>query len=85
MAQPARKPGSDVHAPARVWLAPEVKDRDRRPEYAWLREHAHEYSGEWVALDGDRLLAHGVDFAAIVALIPLEGRENVLFHRVVLD
>lgn len=26
-------------------------------EGVWLREHAHEYSGCWVVLDGDRLIA----------------------------
>jgi len=31
----------------------------RRIEMEWLRNHGHEYAGEWVALDGNRLLAHG--------------------------
>ena len=30
-------------------------------ELEWLREHRDQYIGEWVALDGDRLLAHGSD------------------------
>jgi uncharacterized protein DUF5678 len=30
-------------------------------EQAWLKEHRNEYVGQWVALDGDRLLAHGTD------------------------
>jgi Family of unknown function (DUF5678) len=25
----------------------------------WLATHAREYAGQWVALDGDRLIAHG--------------------------
>jgi hypothetical protein len=25
----------------------------------WIAEHAREYAGQWVALDGDRLIAHG--------------------------
>jgi len=33
------------------------RDRDRTAEYAWLREHAGEYSGQWVAVSGDVLLA----------------------------
>jgi hypothetical protein len=32
---------------------------DCTPERRWLAEHGHEYAGQWVALDGDRLLAHG--------------------------
>jgi hypothetical protein len=27
----------------------------------WISEHSHEYKGEWVALAGDRLIAHGFD------------------------
>ena len=30
-------------------------------ELQWLKEHREEYAGQWVALDGDRLLAHGPD------------------------
>jgi len=27
----------------------------------WLAAHAREYVGQWVALDGDTLIAHGPD------------------------
>ncbi|SRR5258708_25076842 len=30
-------------------------------ERAWLDAHRDEYLGEWVALDGDHLVAHGTD------------------------
>lgn len=30
-------------------------------ELRWLKEHRHEYIGQWVALDGDRLVAHGTN------------------------
>ena len=30
---------------------------DRTREMEWVREHKHEYAGQWVALDGDRLIA----------------------------
>jgi Family of unknown function (DUF5678) len=32
---------------------------DSRRELQWLATHAREYAGQWVALDGDRLIAHG--------------------------
>ena len=32
---------------------------DSRREVQWLAAHAREYAGQWVALDGDRLIAHG--------------------------
>jgi len=30
-------------------------------EMEWLRQHSKEYEGEYVVLDGDRLVAHGKD------------------------
>jgi hypothetical protein len=30
-------------------------------ELRWLKDHRHEYMGQWVALDGDRLVAHGTN------------------------
>jgi hypothetical protein len=30
-------------------------------ELQWLAEHRREYAGQWVALDRDRLLAHGAN------------------------
>lgn len=32
--------------------------KDRSREDAWLKQHRHEYPGEWLALDGDRLVSH---------------------------
>jgi len=40
-----------------------VNDASR--EQAWLSRHRDEYAGEWVALDGDRLIAHGPDAKAV--------------------
>ena len=37
--------------------------RDR--EFLWLDRHSGDYAGEWVALDGERLLAHGIDGRAV--------------------
>ena len=34
---------------------------DASEELRWLKEHRHEYIGQWVALDGDRLVAHGTN------------------------
>ncbi|MGE0887746.1 MAG: hypothetical protein AB7P14_29855 [Blastocatellales bacterium] len=30
---------------------------DRTKEREWVEQHKHEYPGQWVALDGDRLIA----------------------------
>ncbi|MBO0860240.1 MAG: hypothetical protein J2P21_17560, partial [Chloracidobacterium sp.] len=34
---------------------------DSTREFKWLSEHAREYAGQWVALDGDRLIAHSLN------------------------
>ena len=37
---------------------PPVALPDSTRELRWLTEHAREYAGQWVALDGDRLIAN---------------------------
>ncbi|HZS06359.1 MAG TPA: DUF5678 domain-containing protein [Blastocatellia bacterium] len=46
---------------------------DLQRELDWLKEHAHEYIGEWVVLDGDRLVGHGPDPRPIFAQARAEG------------
>lgn len=47
------------------------------PDYSaalqWLDEHAREYAGQWVALDGNRLIAHGSDARAVYAAAKADG------------
>ena len=42
-------------------------------EMRWLREHGSEYSGRWVALDGDRLVAVGEHARDVYAEAHAEG------------
>ena len=46
---------------------------DRTREMQWLHDHAREYIGQWVALDGDRLIAHGPDAKAVFAAARADG------------
>lgn len=50
--------------------APTYNTHER--EHAWVECHRDEYLNQWVALDGDRLLAHGRD-ARQVYLTALEA------------
>jgi len=35
--------------------------RNNEQERAWIEAHREQYLNQWVALDGDRLVAHGMD------------------------
>lgn len=37
----------------------------REPEMRWLSEHRREYIGQWVALDGERLVSHNEDLGKV--------------------
>jgi hypothetical protein len=39
----------------------------------WIAEHAREYAGQWVALDGARLIAHGSDHDEVWAAAQASG------------
>ena len=42
-------------------------------EMQWLVDHAREYAGQWVALDGDRLIAHGTNAKEVYASANADG------------
>lgn len=46
---------------------------DPEPSRQWMNEHAHEYAGQWIALDGDRLIAHGEEAAEVFAAADADG------------
>ena len=46
----------------------------------WISEHSHEYRGEWVALAGDRLIAHGTEGDPVYAAARAEGGIPFLFR-----
>lgn len=45
----------------------DMRAPDRSREYAWIKKHGAEYSGNYVALEGEQLLAHGADGATVLA------------------
>jgi hypothetical protein len=46
---------------------------DPIPNQRWMTEHAHEYGGQWVALDSGRLIAHGPNAAEVYAAADADG------------
>lgn len=56
--------------------------KDRTREMKWIEEHKHEYAGQWVALDGARLIAASLIHAEISAAIKADGARLPLIHRI---
>lgn len=50
-----------------------VADTDYAKELRWLAEHQREYAGEWVALEGDRLITHGKNAKEVFAAARTSG------------
>src|SRR5438552_7024880 len=59
-------------------VPPPVPYKDRSREYQWLKEQAREYVGEWVALEGDQLVAHGPTGKEVFAAADAAGVERPL-------
>lgn len=56
VAQKRRKPPFEAKI-----IATNLPVRDYSRENDWLEKHRDEYDGQWVALDGDNLIAAGFD------------------------
>lgn len=55
-------------------------------EREWIEEHRAEFAGEWVALDGDTLLSHGLDGRQVYADARAKGvRVPFVVHLESLD
>lgn len=50
-----------------------IRMPDPEPSRRWMNEHSHEYDGQWVALDGDRLIAHGPNAEEVFAAADADG------------
>ena len=65
----------------RVPGAPQFRSLDQ--DYAWLRDHAHEYPGCWLAVFEGRLLAADTDLNRVteIARRELGNTDAVLFYQ----
>jgi Family of unknown function (DUF5678) len=60
----------------------EQKGEKFRLALNWIHEHRQEFDGQFVLLDGDKLLAHGKDAKPLYAEARSKGIETPLVHRV---
>jgi len=52
---------------------------DPAPSLRWIEEHRAEFAGQYVALDGDRLVAHSTDPQEIIAAVRASGLNGLFF------
>lgn len=55
---------------------------ERRSELEWLAKNSRAYAGQWVALDGSRLVAHGLKLADVSAQARDAGIAEPMFASV---
>ena len=65
--QKPSKPPLDQRVP------PKPMPEGGRRALQWVTEHAREYTGQWVALDGDRLIAHSPNHDEVWAAARASG------------
>jgi hypothetical protein len=58
---------------------PPFDTQDSTPSLRWIEEHRAEFAGQYVALEGDRLVAHGTDPKEIIAAVRASGLNGLFF------
>ena len=72
----------NVTAPLAPSYPPEWPRFSPPPTLEWLANESRPYAGEWVALDGNRLVAHGPKLAAVKAAAEEAGVSQPFFASV---
>ena len=55
--------------------------KDRSQENEWLAKHQDQYAGQWVALDGSRLISHGLVLKEVMVEVEKVGVKDALVVR----
>lgn len=73
LSETLQEPAPETTPPRDKRVAPIIPNADFSLSVKWLAEHSVEYGGQWVALDGDRLIAHGQAAKEIFAAADAAG------------
>lgn len=73
-APPQTKPPRDKRVPCEP-------QPDRTLEWEWIKNHQDEYAGQWVALEGDRLVAARSNRMELSEALKLTQANRPLIHR----
>ena len=63
----------------------QATDERMRLTKKWLAENRRKYLGEWVALDGDRLISHDKDGRKVIAEAKASGIKHLFLDRMTDD
>ena len=63
-------------------LVPAAPVQSRATESAWVDHHRDEYLGQWVAIEGDRLIAHGANARQVYLAARAAGITTPFIERV---
>jgi Family of unknown function (DUF5678) len=66
-------PVADINSDAVEYLPPQHSNADWKSPMEWLRMNRERYRGQWVGLDGGRLVAHGSEASEVFAAVRAEG------------
>ena len=68
---------SDQTVPATTFRR--IQFDDRAEEFQWLAQNSARFQGEWVALRGNRLLCHNVDYDKVSQEVKRLGIDGAMF------
>jgi predicted DNA-binding antitoxin AbrB/MazE fold protein len=70
--------GEDLPENGNISTRERAAANERREEFLWLANESGPYAGQWVALDGSRLVANGAKLAPVSAAARAAGVERPL-------
>ena len=65
-------------------IGPDPK-RDRVKERIWIERNRAEFAGQWVAVEGDRLVASGTDALKVFTAAKSEGIESPFVVHIIVE